>query len=75
MLTENQEGDAELDIEKLKVNVLSTRQCLDNGSRIKTISLLKKALNPCFPILSNRHLILIENGINFGSFDLRESKN
>jgi len=29
MLTENQEGDTELDLEKLKLLVLRTRQCLD----------------------------------------------
>lgn len=29
MFTENQEGDSELDIEKLKLFVLRTRQCLD----------------------------------------------
>ena len=29
MLIENQEGDSELDMEKLKLYVLRTRQCLD----------------------------------------------
>jgi hypothetical protein len=29
MLHENQEGEVELDLEKLKLNVLRTRQCLD----------------------------------------------
>ncbi|PKO09761.1 MAG: hypothetical protein CVU40_10735 [Chloroflexi bacterium HGW-Chloroflexi-2] len=29
MLSENQDGDAELDMEKLKLFVLRTRQCLD----------------------------------------------
>ena len=29
MLNENQEGDSELDMEKLKLFVLRTRQCLD----------------------------------------------
>ena len=29
MLSENPEGDVELNLEKLKLNVLRTRQCLD----------------------------------------------